>query len=255
MKDWLRQNNLHPRAIYIEDDAWLSGRVSVLDLPSASECKAFGADRFRIILPETAAPPNGWHLVKKSLLRSVPISKTGPIALTGHGYYRSIQKNGVDWKPWIDAHWRVYKRNHKDNPPANLSFQQREQVFGGIDLQPDDGVGFFRANKLVGFASLRISKDKEAVAEAGWIAAWGPNHAKLIEDALNWMVTRAQILGYSEVEFEADDNDLYLWEGLLGLPSLRDEIYFTWQQNVGKHRVRNFTHPFQPPPATAQIAA
>lgn len=241
MKDGIYQNSLHPRAIYLDDGAWLSGQLSVRDLPSAVECKTLGADRFRIILPETAAPPKGWHLVKKTLLRSVPVQKVQPAHQLGHASFRSIQKNGVDWKPWINAHWRVYKSNHKDNPPANLSFQQREQVFGGTDLQPDDGVGFFQANKLVCFASLRISEDKEAVAEAGWIAAWGPNHAKLIVDALNWIVTRAQILGYSEVEFEADDNDLYLWEGLLGLPSLRDEIYFTWQQNVAS-RVRARTH-------------
>jgi hypothetical protein len=233
MKDGLHQNNLHPRAIYLDEDAWLSGRFSVLDLPSATECEALGADRLRIILPETAAPPNGWHLVKKTLLRSVPISKIGHIPLTGHASYRSIQKNGSYWKPWINAHWRVYKRNQKDNPPANLSFQQREQVFGGNDFQPDNGMGLFQANKLVCFASLRIREDSEAVAEAGWIAAWGPNHAKLIEDALNWIVARAQILGYSEVEFEADDNDPYLWQGLLELPFVRDEIYFTWQQNVG----------------------
>ena len=99
-------------------------------------------------------------------------------------------------------------------------------------MHPDNGVGLWNANKLVGFASLRVSDDQKSVAEAGWIAAWGPNQAKLTTDALNWIVARAQILGYSEVQFEADDNDLNLWQGLLGLPSLRDEIYSTWQQNV-----------------------
>jgi len=232
MQDGIYQNNLHPRAIYIDDDAWLSGRLSVRDLPLVEECKALGADRFRIILPEIAAPPEGWHLVKKTLLRNVPTSKTDNTPLTGDASFRPIQKDGHDWKFWIDAHWAVYKRNHKDNPPADLPFQQREQVFGGDDLHPDNGVGLWNANKLVGFASLRVSDDQKSVAEAGWIAAWGPNQAKLTTDALNWIVARAQILGYSEVQFEADDNDLNLWQGLLGLPSLRDEIYSTWQQNV-----------------------
>jgi hypothetical protein len=233
MKDGIYQNSLHPRAIYLDDDAWLSGRLSVQDLPSAAECKTLDADRFRIILTENAAPPNGWHFVKKTLLRSVPVQKIKPAFQLNYATFRFIQKDGGDWKPWINAHWRVYKRNHKDNPPANLFFQQREQVFGGNDLQPGNGVGLFQANKLVGFASLRISEDRQAVAEAGWIAAWGPNHTKLIKDALNWIVMRAQILGCTEVEFEADDNDLNLWQGLLELPSLRDEIYFTWQRNVG----------------------
>lgn len=234
MKDGIYQNSLHPRAMYLDDGAWLNGHLSVRDLPSAQDCKAVGVDRFRLILPETAAPPDGWQLVKKTLLRSVPVQKIGSTPLNNLASFRSIKKGSVDWETWINAHWTAYQHNHIDNPPANLSFMECEQVFGGDDLQPDNGVGLFQTNKLVGLASLRTSEESLSVAQAGWIATWGPNAAELIDGALNWVMVRAKILGFSEVEIEADDNDLCLWQRLQNLPTLRDETFLTWQQMVSK---------------------
>lgn len=226
------RNPLHPLAVYLDDRAWQNGQLSQFDLPSAKECQAHGVDRFRIILPEKIAPPEDWQLVKQTLFRHVPVKDCKVEKCETKISLRTVSRDDWFWNKWITAHWRIYRRNHKDNPPANQSLKQREQIFGGDDLHNGNGVGIWLGDRMVGFASLRTPANEFDAAESGWIGAWGPSKTELVQCGLNWTISHARGLGFAALDVEVDDTDRILWHQVVKLPTVQDKIYTTWQFEI-----------------------
>ena len=227
--DAFRQGILHPSALYLDAEMWTAGTLRLRSLPGVIECRERGIHRFRIVLPRFVAPPNRWARVKETLIRRIPLNDISHLASETLGGFVAVSRNDEGWKEWIDAHWRHYVENHRDNPPKALSFSDRVEVFGGPDLEAGNGVGLWRNGILVAFSSVRFGEGSAETGEAGWMAAFGVEQANALSAVMAWTLLRARQLQMTHIEVEADDTDRLLWEQVLSLPTTLDEIFTTWE--------------------------
>jgi hypothetical protein len=222
---------LHTEALYLNAVHWLASADPNHLPPSPIDLN--GIKRLRVILPESASPPRGWQLLRKTVVRTVPVLtslKTLPFARSADSIVLSPAH--PEWQNWIKLHWDCYDKTHQDNPPRKTTFAEREALFAGPDLHENNAFGLLHNRQLVGFSSLRRGPLPSGAAEFGWTGIAPNAPSNTYQTLIATVIANSAILGFETIDFEADSTDQAAWSLLTILPSEVDTYFATWQLNL-----------------------